>query len=134
MADAGGNLSGTRVTQSCGEKGAQNAAPVHWKCRQQIEEDEYHIDREQLNEKVRTGGSVFERKSMPPDEYEEGERYYHVYERTSQGDDQFLPRFIRHSLQAGDASNRQQGDVRSIDAVVFRCDGMTKLVQDNADK
>ena len=47
---------------------------------------------------------------------------------------EFLPRFIRHSLQAGDAANRQKGDVRGIDAVVFRRDGMAKLVQDNTDK
>jgi hypothetical protein len=127
-------LSGTRVTQSRGEKGAQNTTAVHWKCGQQVEEDEYHIDREQLNEEIRTGGSMFEGKSTPANEYEQGQRDHHVHERTSQRDDEFLPRFIGHSLQTGDAANRQKGNVRSIDPIVFCCDGVTKLVQDHTDE
>ena len=77
---------------------------------------------------------MFEGKSAPANEYEQGESDHHVYKRTSQRDNQFLPRFLRHSLQAGDAANRQKGDVRSIDAVVFRCDGVAKFVQDHTDK
>src|SRR5207248_9275237 len=46
LADAGGDLRGTRITQSSGEECAQDPATIHWKCRQQIEKDEHNIDHE----------------------------------------------------------------------------------------
>src|SRR5207253_10763547 len=46
LADAGGDLRGTCITQSGGEERTQDPSTIHWKCRQQIEKDQNKVDYE----------------------------------------------------------------------------------------
>ncbi len=54
--------------------------------------------------------------------------------RSCDRDDQFLPGIGRHSLQARNAANRQQRDVRSPDPKSLCRESMAELMQQHAEK
>jgi hypothetical protein len=49
-----------------------------------------------------------------------------------EGDDELLGRLLRHALEPGDAADREERDIPGGDAVAPRCEGVPKLVQDDA--
>src|SRR5437879_4015608 len=57
-----------------------------------------------------------------------------VHRRTRRCDDQFLDRLFRHALQTRDPADRQQRNIRRVDAKGLRGKGMTEFVQNDAHK
>ena len=71
---------------------------------------------------------------MPANRDRQAERDHHIDQRSGQRNDQLLPRFFRHPFQSRDTTDRQQCDVRGVDAESFRGKRVPKFVQDHAQK
>ena len=73
-------------------------------------------------------------RAARPDDKEEAERDRDIHRRAGERDDQLLARLFRHPLEPRDAADRQQRDVRRIDAEGLRRDGVAELVQQHAEE
>ena len=58
----------------------------------------------------------------------------HVDRRSGQRNDQFLPWFVRHTLQPGNAADRKERNIRGVDPVGAGGQGMAEFVEDDTDK
>src|SRR5437762_13880319 len=80
LADAGGDLRGTRITQSGGEECTQDPATIHWKCRQQIEKDEHNINHEELGKEIGPAHRRLRRQSTPTNDRKQSKCDDHVHQ------------------------------------------------------
>ena len=131
LADAGGDLGRARITQARREQCTQNAAAIHRKSRKQIKEKQNNIYcQEDIIQAAFCRRRINERAASK----QKTERNDQVHRRTRRCDDQFLDRLFRHALQTRDPADRQQRNIRRVDAKGLRGKGMTEFVQNDAHK
>ena len=118
------------------QESSQDTAAVHRKCRDQVEQRQHDVSQSQARGEAdlqviyRAG-----RKSGVKVRAEAGdqdERDQPVHGRSGKGNEKFLTRFLGHALDAGDTTDRQEGDVAGGDAEMPRGQDMTVFVQHHA--
>ena len=123
------------VTHRHGQQRAQHAPAVHREGRDEVEQHQRNVHRRELGEHLDAGPlqvlEVFELRVAAQDE-DEHHRDHHVDQRAGDGHNQLLPRLVGHPLKACHPANRQQRDVRCVDAKGARGQGVAELVQQHA--
>jgi hypothetical protein len=114
LPDPSCDLGGSSVRKSHCEERTKHAPAIHRKRWDQVEQDQDHIYRSQLGEHAHTWAlnlfQVLNGSRMAEKENQHNSND-HVDQRASDGDNQFLPRLIGHSLKSGHPANREQRNV-----------------------
>ena len=72
--------------------------------------------------------------NVPIDRLTKAQRNDYIHCRSRGRDDQFLHRLLWHALETRDATDRQQGNVRCVNAERFGRKCVTEFVQHHAEK
>ena len=62
------------------------------------------------------------------------EHDHDIDERSGDGDDELFGRLVRHALEAGEAADGEQGNVRRANAIAPRGKGVAKFVAQHTDE
>jgi len=123
---------GGHVVEAQGEDGAKNAAAVHRKSRDDIEDDEDKIRLEQRKEEGRREIRGDNAESYGKDKQSRCDA--DIYGGTGGGNGDILPGGRRDSFQSRDAADRQEGDIRGANAKGAGGEGVAELVEQDAEK
>ena len=131
LTDACRHLRRARITQARCKEGAQDAPAIHWKRRQQIEEEQQDVDRQQLCNETAPFNVGRIKKRLRATGHKQAERNHDVHHRPSQGDHQFLHGLLRHAFQSRDPADWKQGNIRRVDPKSLRRERVPKFVQND---
>ena len=119
LADPRRDLRGPEVVHPEGQQAPQDAPAIHGESGKQVEHRETHVDPEQLIQEAAADPDHLAVGCEPLAQLEydkQDGREHHVHRRARKGHQQLLLRVLRHAVQPGDSTDRQQRDVACRDA------------------
>ena len=133
LADPGGDVGRPLGPHPHRQEGVQNAAAIHRKGGDQIEEREKEVGRRKPpGERQADVVDVEVPRVEGAERGDQRKRDDEVDGRPGEGDHELLPRVGRQALEAGDAADRQQRHLLRLNAVAPRRQDVAELVQDDA--
>ena len=121
-------------THAAGQQRSKHAATIHRKCRNQVEEQEIHVDVHQQREEG-PGRIEITQSCVVPAQANDGVEDHRDccgHCRARQGNQELLLRLIRDALEASNTADGKQDDIGSAHAESARHGDVPELVKEDA--